>query len=258
MKNLWVFALLISMACVPKHKVVYLRDKNIDVKTEMEDHSPQKTITAEYQPYRLQPSDIVSIEIFSLTDISTEGEYNFFDKSNNERSEEQDPLLGGYLISPNGTVDLPVVGLVQIDGLTLDEASKKIREIAGQYLEVPSVVVRILNFNISVLGEVQTPGEYITYDPRINIIQAIAMAGDLTDVADRANVLLLRKEGNSIQKVYIDLLDENLISTEYFYLRPNDQIYVPPLNVKNFRTFQSPNIALFLSALTVITLLLTR
>ncbi|MDQ3536474.1 MAG: polysaccharide biosynthesis/export family protein, partial [Bacteroidota bacterium] len=169
--------------------------------------------------YRLKPNDIISVKISS---ISPSG-YNFFTASENEIN-ERDPLLSGFLIHENGSIELPYVGNVELAGLTLLEAKQKLKEVAGQYLESPTVNVRLLSFQFTVLGEVGRQGRYTTYNPKTTILEAIGMAGGLNDFAERSKIKIIRSEGENTQIFHVNVLDDNLATSEFYYLQPNDVI----------------------------------
>ncbi|MDN5203131.1 polysaccharide biosynthesis/export family protein [Fulvivirgaceae bacterium BMA10] len=229
------FLIAMASSCVPVKDLKYLQDR-----------SGNSTISSnEYQtnyvPYRLKSEDIIDIRVFTLTD----SEFNFI-----ERAQKQlgggDPILSGYVIDEEGFIELPVVGRILIHGRTIDEAQKTIKELlesAG--LQSPNVKMKLLSFKYVVLGEVRSPGTYNSYTGKVNILEAIAQANDLTEFADRRNIQIVRYENNIARILKLDVLDEDLLRDPYFYLQPNDQIIVNPLKAKNARPFQQ-NIGLVL------------
>jgi polysaccharide export outer membrane protein len=202
--------------------------------------------------YRLQPGDIVQIKVYSLTP----GEFDFFEELS-EIDLRTDPLLTGTLIGEDGTVILPAVGAVRVSGLTAREAQEKIRQVLVEYLDTPSVDVRLVSFDFAVVGEVQRQGKYGILEDRLNILEAIGMAGGLTEFANFETVKVLRSD-NGVSTLHgVNLLDSNLPSSDYYYIQPNDVILVDQLKNKNFRRNSASNIALILSAVaTGVTLIL--
>lgn len=248
---------LLLASCVPVRKQTYLQERQVELKDYPKD-TVVKRFGVEDYTYTLQSGDIVSVKITSLTPE----EWDFFQKTNPGASEaQQDPLLAGYVINEEGAIILPVVGAVSIAGLSIPAANNFLQEQVGKYLKTPTVNLKLLNFNYTILGEVSEQGTYITYDPKLNILQAVGRAGGLSEFADRANVKIVRKRGEEVEIAFVNLLDDDVISSPYFYLRPDDTIIVRPLKAKTFTNFTARNISLGLSittALTLIVLQLTR
>ena len=211
-----------------------------------------RSYTEKLSEYRLQSGDIVQIKVYSLTP----GEFDFFSELS-EIDLRTDPLLTGTLIGEDGTVILPAVGAVKISGLTSREAQEKIRIVLQEYLDTPSVDIRLVSFHFSVVGEVLRQGKYEILEDRINILEAVGTAGGLTEFANYETVKVLRTE-NGISTLHgVNLLDPNLPNSSFYYIRPNDVIIVDQLKNKNFRRNSAANIALILSAVaTGVTLVL--
>ena len=228
-------------SCAPAKKQTYFNET-----------AHGRTYTENLSEYQLQPGDIVQIKVYSLTP----GEFDFF-RELSEIDFRVDPLLSGTLIGEDGTVVLPAVGPVRISALTTREAQEKIRTILQDYLDTPSVDVRLLSFHFAVVGEVQRQGKYPILEDRINILEAVSMAGGLTEFANFETVKVLRTD-NGISTLHgVNLLDSDLPKSNYYYIRPNDVIIVDQLKNKNFRRNSASNIALILSAVaTGVTLVL--
>ena len=145
--------------------------------------------------------------------------------------------LQTYLVSNDGTIEFPVLGNLKVGGLTKAECEKMIHDKIMPYLnakENPVVTVRMANYKISVLGEVNHPGMFTVGNEKINIFEALAQAGDLTIYGVRDNVKLIRENANGKKEVHtIVLNDANLINSPYYYLQQNDILYVEPNNVKS-------------------------
>lgn len=136
--------------------------------------------------------------------------------------------LETYLVSDEGTIQFPVIGILEVQGLTTIELAEKIKNSISEYIKDPLVNVRILNFQISVLGEVNNPGTFSIDDDHINLSKAIAMAGDLTIFGKRENILILGEEEGVKTYAYLDLTDANVVNSPYYNLRQNDVIYIEP------------------------------
>ena len=140
--------------------------------------------------------------------------------------------LETYLVSDEGTIKFPIIGKVEVKGLTSIELAEKITGLIDEYVQDPLVNVRILNFQITVLGEVNKPGTFSIDDDHIDLAKAIAMAGDLTIYGKRENILIMGEENGEKTYAYLDLTDASVVNSPYYNLRQNDVIYVEPKSSK--------------------------
>ena len=239
---------LISMACVPVRRETYIRVPN-----EKDPSAFEVTSTyadRDYQ-YQLRADDVLSIRVAS----STPSEFNFLSYQNEEQMGNMrynDPLLTGFEIAPDGTIFLPVIGKVELAGLTLDEARDKLQEILTEYLEAPIVVVKLLSFQVTVLGEVESEGTFIVYNPELTILDVLARAGGVTDFADTERVKIVRDDGDILKVVYINVLEEDILSSPYYYLQPNDVVTVGSVPSKNFLQYNAQYLTILLSGLSAV------
>lgn len=139
-----------------------------------------------------------------------------------------------YLVDNDGSIDFPVLGRIKVSGLTKKEVEAYLRGRLSLYLkDEPLVNVRMVNYKISVIGEVARPNTYTITNEKVNILEALALAGDLTIYGKRKNVKLMRESETGERGVYVvDLTDRNLINSPYFYLQQNDVLYVEPNRTK--------------------------
>ncbi len=194
--------------------------------------------------YKLQPGDVISIKVSSLTPE----EFNFFSKETSV-FEGNDPLLSGFLLDRDGNIVLPQIGSVLVKGLTIPEVQEQLKKILSDYLDSPSVYARLVSFHYTVLGEVTRQGRFSLLQDRINLLEALGTAGGLTEYADYEQVKILRSE-NGVSKVHhVNILAENLPSNPLYYLQPNDVVIVGQLKNKNFRRNSAGNIGLILSGI---------
>ncbi len=204
------------------------------------------------EEYKLQPGDVIQIKVASLTPT----EFDFFADAGNADI-RVDPLLTGYLLDQNGRVTLPYIGSILLQGLTVNEAREKLQEVIAEYLESPTVGVRLVSFDFTVIGEVTRQGKFSILENRINILEGLGMAGGLTEFANFERVRIVRTENGVSTTGVVNLLSEKLPSSPYYYLAPNDVVIIDQLNNKNFRINSSRNITLILSAVgTAVTLIL--
>jgi polysaccharide export outer membrane protein len=168
----------------------------------------------------------------------------------------------GYLVDQKGNINLPLVGELRVAGLTKGEATQLIQKEVSKYVANPVINIRILNYKISILGEVSRPGVYTVTDERISIPQALALAGDLTIFGERHTVQLIRMENGEKKFYYFDLTSPDVFSSPNYYLLQNDVLYVSPNGTKVRSSTSNQNIPLIISiisaALTVAAFLITQ
>lgn len=182
---------------------------------------------------RVQPDDILYISVHTL-DETLSRPYNLLNTGNITNligNAAQNPLVG-YLVDPNGYIDFPGLGPLKVGGLTIDQVKRLVIERLRPYLVDPVVRVRFLNFKISVLGEVRRPGIQNYVQQRVTILEALAQAGDVTELARRDNILVIRELDGRREYGRVNLHDRNLFDSPYFYLKQNDVIYVQPARAK--------------------------
>ena len=202
-----LLAVLLLSSCVPYKSLVNYNEgsRTFD--------KPQPI--ANYSPLTIQPSDILQIEVGSIEEKAVEMFKNY--------------QAGGYMVNPDGSIDFPLLGKVNLEGKTTAEASENLlSELKKYFVDPPIVNVRIVNFNVSVNGEVNGPGNFKVGDERISIVEAITLAGDFTPYSRRDSVLIVREENNTRVFGYVDFNRADLFNSPYFYLRQNDVVYVMP------------------------------
>ncbi|WP_051107206.1 polysaccharide biosynthesis/export family protein [Niabella aurantiaca] len=141
-----------------------------------------------------------------------------------------DATRNGFLVDENGQVNLPVLGKIDVVGLTRKEAQDKITAEVAKTAKTPIVNIKFLNYKVTVIGEVARPGSFTVPDERVNVLEALGMAGDLTPYAIRENILVIREKEGKRTMQRINLADKNVFSSPYFYLQQNDVVYVQPEN----------------------------
>lgn len=187
---------------------------------------------------RIMPKDVLTITV-STTDDEAAVPFNMTvptPLTQGQRSSYSQAMLQSYLVDNDGNIDFPKVGSVHLGGLTKAEAEKLIQDKIKPYMnesENPIVTVRMTNYKISVLGEVNRQGMYTVGNEKINILEALALAGDLTIYGVRTNVKLIREDATGQKTIHVlDLTDANIINSPYYYLQQNDIVYVEPNKVK--------------------------
>lgn len=260
-----VFLIVLSAcllsSCVTNKKFIFLQKDDINAKALPVD-SVIRTYPLVQDDYRIQPEDILTIQFQSLT----EREFDFFSRStqpggagagNLFLTPGAAALVQGELVDPQGNVILPVIGKVRVAGLTVFQAQDTLQMIANQYLENPLVKVRLINFRITLLGEVTREGTIIMPNNRVNLMEAIGLAGGLTDLADKRNVKLIRNINGETQVQYVNLLDEGFVNSPFYYVHQNDLLVVPALRQRPYRKYFGQNLSLVISSLSLLLITLT-
>lgn len=136
--------------------------------------------------------------------------------------------LETYMVSDLGNIEFPVIGTIKVKGLTNFELSERIKNDVSNYVQDPIVNVRILNFQISVLGEVKNPGTFNIEDDHLSLAKALGMAGDLTINGRRDNILIMREIDGRKTNAYLDITDSRVVKSPYYNIKQNDVIYIEP------------------------------
>mgnify|MGYP003410515078 FL=1 len=207
----------------------------------------------------IQPDDVLSITVHSF-DMAAAAPYNTdFNLTAAQGSVASIATPGGCLVGPDGYIDFPVIGRIMLGGLTVEQAKNTVQKLVAKQLVDPVVMVRFLNFRITVIGEVSNPATFTIPNQKINILEAIGLAGDLTPYGKRDNILVIREQNGKREFGHINLKDKSIFSSPFFYLAQNDVIYIEPIKEKaNTISERSTKILPWLSiAVTTLTLLAT-
>lgn len=156
-----------------------------------------------------------------------------------------------YIVDSEGNIDFPVLGAINVGGKTLVELKDDLREKIQQFVINPTVNIRLANFKVTILGEVNRQGDYTISNGQGTILNALGMAGDLTMYGKRDDVLVIRTENGVVSHGKINLQDANLINSPYYYLKQGDAIIVSSNNTKDFQAKQNPNTGLYLTAASI-------
>lgn len=260
--------LLILASCGASRKVTYLQSKESRKGRIVDLPSPRLE-----NVIRFQPDDILGITVNVPGESSVATDYNLplVPTANTENTSELSINQGvgrqAFLVSKEGTIDFPVIGIIKVAGFTQSEMEKYLKERLKEKLVAPTVVtVRLLNFNISFIGEVNRPGIIAVNRDHINLLEALALAGDMTISGKRDDIRVLRpkQEGGGYTEVSLDLSRESVIFSPYFYLKQNDIVYVQPITQKTQSADIGPwlsnglGIASFMMSFVTFVLMLTK
>ena len=249
-----IFAIVFS-SCVPRKKMLYLKEPVMVSETLSKDYVNERSIN-----YKLQPGDNLYIRAINSVDERSVATLNGEGSSHggNNISSDVSIYLYSYTLDEEGCIELPLTGKVNLKNLTVEEAKDKLQAELNKYVNETMLVVKMSNFNLTILGEVNRPGMYKVYQSQINLLEAIAMAGNGTTFAKNNAVKIIRQTDKGSEIVTVDLGKADILSSPYYYLKPNDIIYVEPLPIKQwgFSTFPySTVISIVALGITLYTLL---
>lgn len=248
-KNIvWVFFTLFLVSCGSYKNVPYFQNSD-----EVDFSKSQFLYDA-----RIMPKDILTITVNTINpDAASPFNLTVPTTFNNQtRSTYSQALLQNYLVDNDGCIDYPILGKLQVGGLTKSACEQLIHDKIVPYLnerENPVVTVRMSNYKISVLGEVARPGMFNVSNEKINILEALAQAGDLTIYGVRDRVKLIREDARGKKEMHtLNLNDANLISSPYYYLQQNDIVVVEPNKVKSQNSSVGSMTTLMFSATSIL------
>jgi polysaccharide export outer membrane protein len=256
---------LLLYSCIPNKKMIYMQ--------EMEESMGPLVSSSQKYPYQsevylLQINDIVEVNI-KTTD---EAINRVFSSISNDPSNQNQMggggggagdifFMNGYTLDDRGEIEIPLIGKVKFEGLTTEEAKILIEKEVRTYVNENEYFVRVRlgGIRFSTLGEFNQSGKYTVLQNRVTIYEAIALAGDLSRVAKRDEILLIRQYPDGTQIHKINLLDRDLLTSEFYWLKPNDMIYAEPMKVKEIGAGSTlvETLTLFTTSVTAVALILT-
>ena len=241
---LLLFTFFLS-SCITNRDLEYLRSKD-----------EKKYLEVNKSQYILSAGDLLSVQISTIT----EQQHDFFNKEHTSNAELmiQNPYLYGYLIKDDGFLNLPSFGLVKAEGFSISELENIIQKIAISYFDQPVVKLNIINSEVTVLGEVNSPGSFRTINPEINILYALSLAGDITKYGNRKKVKVIRNNNGINRIFYIDLTESSLLNSNNFVLYPNDILYIAPLKKQFFAFNNITNVLSMLISATTLYIIINK
>ncbi|MFK7924902.1 MAG: polysaccharide biosynthesis/export family protein [Bacteroidia bacterium] len=255
-----VLALILSMlttSCVHFKEMVYMQEQSVPAEDyityEIEEYSNEPL-----RDYRVKPNDNLAINVSNYEGSS----YKLF----NDQQNSTNALSGGgntptaaiylnsFTVNKVGSIYLPLIGELKVEGKTTQEIKAELDVLLEPHLKLVSSSVKLANFRVTILGEVQVPGLHFIYNDYVTIYEALGLAGDLTEYGNRQRIKVVRETEKGVKTAYINLGKSELLSSEYYYLRPNDMIYVEPVKARAFRT-NANTASILISAASVVTLI---
>lgn len=249
-KAILLFFIFIFFSCASKKDVIYYQ--NIDGLV-----NPENSNSYEI---KIQADDLLLI-IVSADDAESAVPFNLsvvnMPSSNVISSTQGQQTLQSYLVDYNGEINFPVLGKLKVGGLTRSELLQFLREKLEKYIKNPIINVRITNFKFSLQGEVMNPGTYSISSERVTLIEALAMAKDLTIYGRRDNILIIRELNGVKSYNRVDITKADFINSPFYYLAQNDVVYVEPNKVRVNGAGVGTNTGVIISATSLLITLIT-
>jgi polysaccharide export outer membrane protein len=253
-----IFCVLVS-SCIPHKDTIYLQNKGAALDS-------TQVLIEKQKPYRVQIHDILSVRVKAL-DQENVRILNPIGDGNLNASSVERAYFDGFTVDLHGNIRVPTLGYINVLGFTTEEIEKMVEEklLKEEFKETANifVTVKLTGLKYTANGEVGNPGTKILYQERVNIFEAIANVGEIPVTGNKKDVLIIRQYPQG-QKIHsLDLTDINVMNSPYYYIQPNDIIYVKPLRQKSLGTGETAvqtlgTIATVLSLITTTILLFTR
>ncbi len=227
-QSLWgiIIVLFVLSSCVPMKKQIYLQVEDAD--------STQSQYVNDNTPsYTLQPGNNLYMQVVSV-DREVTAFFNAGMGTSGNIYYDAAVYLNSYSVNDSGFVELPFIGYLDVKGLTLKKAKEKVQQEVDTYVKKTMVVLKLVNYNVSVVGEVKRPGQFKIYQDHITIFEVLSLAGDMTTFAKRGEVILVRKTEKGSKMHKINFLEDKILESEFYYIMPDDIVYVPPVRGRNF------------------------
>ena len=223
---------VVFASCVPQKKMLYLKNAEMAAENISKEYVNERTVD-----YRLQPGDNLYIHVVNTIDERSAASIN--GDVRGYLSSDANIYLQTTTIDKEGCVEMPLVGRILVKNLTVDEAKNKLQAAINTYINGSMLVVKLASFNLTLLGEVSRPGMYKVYQSQINLFEAMALAGNMTNFSKKSEVKIIRQTDHGSEIVTVDMGQADILSSPYYYLKPNDIVYLEPLKIKQwgFTTF---------------------
>lgn len=239
-----ILAIILTSSCVSRKEMVYFQNMP----------ELQSSIDASKTNLKIQPNDLLTITV-SAANIEAVQPFNLPVTSAPRLGSEGvsgNMQLQSYLVDSDGNIEFPVLGTVEVAGFTRQQLVEKLKTEVSRYVQNPIVNIKIINFQVTILGEVNRPGTFTVPDERISLSKALGLAGDLTIYGRRDNVMILRETGDSKEYKYIDLTKSDFLNSEYYYLQQNDVVYVEPNSAQMQGASYNRNASVYISIASVL------
>lgn len=253
---LFFLLIVIFSSCLSNKDIAYFQDKE---ETYPPSREKENYESVKYEPI-IQSNDILSIYVSSLSPEASSFFNTTFTKTESSNSGGGvNSTAVGYLVDVKGNIEMPLVGKIKVGGMTTSQATEDIKKKLEKFLLSPSVRIYFENYRVTVLGEVRLPGVYKVPNEKMTLPEVIGLAGDLTIFGKRDNIMIIREEDGKKTFAKLDLRSKDIFSSPYFYLHPNDVVYVEPNKGKTASADNFYRITpLIVSTITLLTVLAFR
>lgn len=238
-----VIGALAFSSCVSQKKVLLLKEIQMAEQDKSIEYRNERNLN-----YKIQPGDNLYIKAINIIDERNSNVLNG-ESSRNTLSSDASIYLNSYTVNENGYLDYPLTGMVQVKNLTVEQVKDKLQTELAKFMKETALIVKLSNFDLTIIGEVAKPGKYKVYQSEISLLEAVALAGNFTNFAKTSNVKIVRRTNNGSEIIKVDLGKADILSSPYYYLKPNDTVYVEPLRIKRwgFSTFPYSTVLSILS-----------
>ncbi len=217
---------LVATSCESNKRLVYFNQPT---------DTSFKLVTTNFEPL-IQKGDLLNIAVNSLDPASSVifNSQNSLSTVNPTGVGGAPGVMPGSMVDNEGNIVMPKLGKIRAEGKTKYQLTAEIQEKLLPYLKEPIVNIRFMNFRVTVLGEVNRPGTITIPNDKVTILEALGFAGDLTPFGKRENVLLMREKNGRQEVRHINLQDNSIFSSPYFYLQSNDVVYIEPNKARSY------------------------
>ncbi|MFD0976367.1 polysaccharide biosynthesis/export family protein [Salinimicrobium gaetbulicola] len=242
---LGILSILLTTSCVSRKKIAYFQNME-----ELEMHAD-----AAEADLKIKTNDLLTITV-SAANMEAVQPFNLpitaAPRIGDPGSVSGNMQLQSYLVDSDGNIEFPVLGTVHVAGLTRQGLVEKLKKEISVYVQDPIVNIKLINFQVTILGEVNRPGTYTVPDERLSLTKALGLAGDLTIYGRRDNVMILRETGDTKEYKTVDLTTSDFLNSPYYYLQQNDVVYVEPNSAQMQGASYNRNASVYISIASVL------
>lgn len=227
-----IFSGLLLTSCASREKIAYYQ--NIDQTEIVNKKFETKIKNDDLLMIIVSAQDPVAVQPFNLNSTSSHVQEKF------------------YLVDQQGYIDFPTLGKIEVANKTKNEIIENLQQKISRYVNNPIINLRIMNFKVTVQGEVKMPGTHTINSERITLMEAVTLSGDLTNYGKRDNILVLREENGEIKSHRVDLTKADFINSDFYYLKQNDVVYVEPNKVAVNSSAVGANVSIYMAAISLL------
>lgn len=236
-----IVVLLLASSCTSQKKLAYLNN--------LPETGGEETFPMDIPDYKIQPRDILYITIKAMNPDGRIVDFLSSGSSSSSIQSESGGFLFGYDVNQEGDIKIPAIGTLKVMGLSLEEARKLIQDSTDMVFKNSTLECKLLSYKFTVIGEVNNPGTYINYNNYLTVLEAVGRAGGVGDFGNRNEILVIRPVDKGTKTYKLDLQDKKILTSDAYFLLPNDVVIVQPLSQKIFN-LNLPTIAFIISTVT--------